>query len=139
MKALKKNDLGVSPVIAVILMVAITVVLAGVVFLWAQSFTDEAGGDVDTINVKVKGFDDVTDYIEIEIVSGTYTWAEYAVTVDGIAMTFVPVGTETSNSAGEKATFTAAADLGASQDEVTVKIVDIEQNKVVFEDDIILV
>jgi flagellin-like protein len=33
MKRLKKNELGVSPVIAVILMVAITVVLAGV--LWA--------------------------------------------------------------------------------------------------------
>ena len=48
MKALKKND-GVSPVIAVILMVAITVVLAGVVFLWAQSFTDDAEGDVETV------------------------------------------------------------------------------------------
>ncbi len=48
MKAMKKNDMGVSPVIAVILMVAITVVLAGVVFLWAQSFTDEAAVELRT-------------------------------------------------------------------------------------------
>ena len=33
-----KNDEGVSPVIAVILMVAITVVLAAVLYVWAASF-----------------------------------------------------------------------------------------------------
>ena len=33
-----KNDDGVSPVIAVILMVAITVVLAAVLYVWAASF-----------------------------------------------------------------------------------------------------
>ncbi len=35
-----KNEKAVSPVIAVILMVAITVVLAGVVFVWAYTFID---------------------------------------------------------------------------------------------------
>ena len=36
-----KNDEGVSPVIAVILMVAITVVLAAVLYVWAASFLDQ--------------------------------------------------------------------------------------------------
>lgn len=34
----KKNEMAVSPVIAVILMVAITVVLAGVLFVWVSTF-----------------------------------------------------------------------------------------------------
>jgi len=36
-----KNDEGVSPVIAVILMVAITVVLAAVLYVWAASFLEQ--------------------------------------------------------------------------------------------------
>ena len=36
-----KNDDGVSPVIAVILMVAITVVLAAVLYVWAASFLEQ--------------------------------------------------------------------------------------------------
>ncbi len=39
-KKIWKEDEAVSPVIAVILMVAITVVLAAVLYVWAQSFTD---------------------------------------------------------------------------------------------------
>ena len=38
---IKKNDDGVSPVIAVILMVAITVVLAAVLYVWAASFLEQ--------------------------------------------------------------------------------------------------
>ena len=36
-----KDDEGVSPVIAVILMVAITVVLAAVLYVWAASFLEQ--------------------------------------------------------------------------------------------------
>ena len=36
-----KNEDGVSPVIAVILMVAITVVLAAVLYVWAASFLEQ--------------------------------------------------------------------------------------------------
>ncbi len=45
MKRMKKNDEAVSPVIAIILMVAITVVLAGVLYMWVISMAD-TGGDV---------------------------------------------------------------------------------------------
>ena len=39
----KKDDDGVSPVVAVIIMVAITVVLAGVLYIWVSN-TMQAGG-----------------------------------------------------------------------------------------------
>ena len=43
-----RNDEAVSPVIATILMVAITVVLAGVLYVWASSLAgDSAGGSLD--------------------------------------------------------------------------------------------
>ena len=44
-----RNDEAVSPVIATILMVAITVVLAGVLYVWASSLAgDSTGGGLDT-------------------------------------------------------------------------------------------
>jgi flagellin-like protein len=43
-----RNDEAVSPVIATILMVAITVVLAGVLYVWASSLADDStGGGLD--------------------------------------------------------------------------------------------
>lgn len=44
-----RNEEAVSPVIATILMVAITVVLAGVLYVWASSLAgDSTGGGLDT-------------------------------------------------------------------------------------------
>ena len=43
MKRMNKNDEAVSPVIAIILMVAITVVLAGVLYMWVISMADTEG------------------------------------------------------------------------------------------------
>jgi flagellin-like protein len=40
-KLFRKDDKGVSPVIAVILMVAITVVLAGVLYVWVSQFSTD--------------------------------------------------------------------------------------------------
>ena len=39
-----RNEEAVSPVIATILMVAITVVLAGVLYVWASSLADDSTG-----------------------------------------------------------------------------------------------
>jgi flagellin-like protein len=44
MKKIWKDEEAVSPVIAVILMVAITVVLAAVLYVWAQSFAGDTKG-----------------------------------------------------------------------------------------------
>ena len=142
-----KKDMGVSPVIAVILMVAITVVLAGVVFLWAQSFTDEAGGDVENVNIKASAYDNddsaaspaTHDYITFEIISGTYDFDDYRVTVDGTTVSVTD--TETEYSAGQTVTLDAStettSELFEPSDSVTIKMVNIAENKVVWEDDVI--
>ena len=135
MKSLTKKDTGVSPVIAVILMVAITVVLAGVVFLWAQSFTDESDSTVDTMNVK-GSIDDSDETLTLEVISGTYSWDDYRVTVDG---TIVTTTAGSSTSAGGSAVFSEALttfDVGTSYN---VKIVNIAEDQLVWEDDIIAV
>lgn len=133
MKAMKKNDLGVSPVIAVILMVAITVVLAGVVFLWAQSFTDDADGDVENLDITVS-ISGATDAMTIQVTSGTYTWSEYRVTVDGATLDTPSVAT---TSAGQSTVYTDSTttfDVDA-QDSVHVIITHIEENRIVWQDD----
>ena len=44
MESLSGDEQAVSPVIATILLVAITVVLSGVIYVWAQSLASDAGG-----------------------------------------------------------------------------------------------
>ena len=135
MKNLTKKDTGVSPVIAVILMVAITVVLAGVVFLWAQSFTDESDSTVDTMNVK-GSIDDSDETLTLEVISGTYSWDDYRVTVDG---TIVTTTAGSSTSAGGSAVFSEALTTFDVGTEYNVKIVNIAEDQLVWEDDIIAV
>ncbi|MCK5560109.1 MAG: type IV pilin [Thermoplasmata archaeon] len=48
-KPIRNNNKAVSPVIAVILMVAITVVLAGVLYVWVWSLWDHDNENVETI------------------------------------------------------------------------------------------
>ena len=48
---IRKDDKAVSPVIAVILMVAITVVLAGVLYVWVSGFGQTGGGGT----IKISG------------------------------------------------------------------------------------
>ena len=66
MKHSGENEKAVSPVIAVILMVAITVVLAGLLYIWVNTFSTDSEGEVVYV-----GFD--LDHIyggwEISIVS----------------------------------------------------------------------
>ncbi len=58
-KRFNKNDEAVSPVIAIILMVAITVVLAGVLYLWV---TDLAGNQDDAVKPMAFKVYDGADY-----------------------------------------------------------------------------
>ena len=132
MKGMKKNDMGVSPVIAVILMVAITVVLAGVLYLWVSSLAD-TDEQMDNLNVKASA--DLSDaLLTIDVQSGTLTWDEYKVTFNGT--TVATLSTETS--AGEVATFdiSVGSPTHLVSDEVSVKIINIEDNKIVWQKDI---
>jgi flagellin-like protein len=63
-KIRKDDEFGVSPVIAVILMVAITVVLAGVLYAWLQGITD-----VDSPTIQYSAvIQDKNTHWEIEII-----------------------------------------------------------------------
>ncbi len=67
------GDPGVSPVIAVILMVAITVVLAATVYVWVSGFGSEDSGQEDA-SVRATGYDSdgngANDFIRLTLVRG---------------------------------------------------------------------
>jgi flagellin-like protein len=68
-KFIRKDDEAVSPVIAVILMVAITVVLAGVLYVWVSGFGTTGGGG--TTKITATKTEQTTAYrITIASVSG---------------------------------------------------------------------
>ena len=84
-----RNDEAVSPVIATILMVAITVVLAGVLYVWASSLAgDSAGGTLDAYTFSDADATGTMDdggsnaLVEITMTQGTdLNWAMLKVTI----------------------------------------------------------
>jgi hypothetical protein len=66
-------------------MVAITVVLAGVVFLWAQSFTEDTGGGASTLSVDLELETTATtsDVLYVTPLKGNIDWTDYKVVFDG--------------------------------------------------------
>jgi flagellin-like protein len=126
MKAMKKDLAGVSPVIAVILMVAITVVLAGVVFLWAQSFTEDAGGGAKTLSVDLDLEATVAPAGELTItpLKGDVDWGDYELYFNGAILN--TTGLTTSVGEDEVIAVTGLT-IG---NEFNVRIVDIEDQTV---------
>ena len=69
-KSIRKDDEAVSPVIAVILMVAITVVLSGVLYVWIRGIQPQE--DVDNIRITAIDTEKSTHWeITIASISGT--------------------------------------------------------------------
>lgn len=163
MKKGMKMDAGVSPVIAVILMVAITVVLSGVVFIWAQSFTGEADDSVEIINIRgiidVNGVTDTstvpgTSYtgLKLDLISGRMIWSDYRITVDDTEVFTIsesgsadlstfPTANSGTTVAGSSIWFsadtfdTAPLVVGAHY---KIKIINIAKDKIAWEDDYIV-
>ncbi len=93
-KNMKNDDEAVSPVIATILMVAITVVLAGVLFVWANSLAE--GNQTDGPSFRTFSVDDASGEVNadgnntlvyFEMTNGApINWAfiQVTITVDGI-------------------------------------------------------
>jgi len=126
---------GVSPVIAVILMVAITVVLLSLdVHAYDDSTANTAGGD--------------SDYIKFTVLSGTVDWSEYKITLEGTtiwngaATTNWDGPSSTTTGAGETAQFSYTGDQADSDSPIetgntyNIKIINIEQQKVIWERDV---
>ncbi len=90
MKNEMKNEEAVSPVIATILMVAITVVLAGVLYVWASSLAGDSTGDtLDTYvftaedaNPNADPTTDVDPLVRVGMQSGSgLNWGTLQVTI----------------------------------------------------------
>lgn len=146
---------GVSPVIAVILMVAITVVLAGVVVLWVTrlSKTEEEAPEILKLDVSIY----VTDsgaYMTIDNNGGgNIKWTNYKITIDG-----TPIKVEDSSNniywenglckgsnetnVGERETLMSITDPSITSSDVgdtlTVKIINIKTQDVVWEREIVV-
>ena len=87
-----QNDEAVSPVIAVILMVAITVVLAATVYIWVTSFSStQGGGEQATVQATAidRDSNSKTDSIRLLLSNAPnapYANATMSVTVNGTSM-----------------------------------------------------
>jgi flagellin-like protein len=81
------DDEAVSPVIAVILMVAITVVLAAVVYMWVSGFT---GGQQQAGTMSLTMDSHGAGYYNLTVVSASPSlkWDDVRVTMDGTPATF---------------------------------------------------
>ena len=99
-----RNEEAVSPVIATILMVAITVVLAGVLYVWASSLAgDSTGSGLETYQFTDRdASDDMSestgeDLVHIKMTQGSgLSWALLSVSVvvdDGASYTCEEAGT----------------------------------------------
>ena len=112
-----RNEEAVSPVIATILMVAITVVLAGVLYVWASSLADDStGGGLDKYQFDDRDANDVMSdaggekLVHIKMTSGEpLSWSVLKVTIvveGGNSLTCVDESKDTTNAACTYATDT---------------------------------
>jgi len=92
MKANRKfrgEDEAVSPVIAVILMVAITVVLAATVYVWVSGFGSQSSQPAKTISLTSNGAiaSSVKQYTVASATPGL-KWNDLSYTLDGTSLTY---------------------------------------------------
>jgi flagellin-like protein len=105
-----KDKTGVSPIISVILMVAITVVLAATIWAWVSGFGG-SGSEPESAAVVAKGVNDRLRIILAEggesYPEGGYLNGDYGVWINGEATNLTGEGTWM---VGESLTFTEEAD-----------------------------
>jgi flagellin-like protein len=133
------DEEAVSPVIAIILMVAITVVLAGVLYVWVTSLADTED-TVETLNLSADLETDNTNAnLTIEQRGGDkITWADYTVKLEGVKLT----GQTDMNGAAKPVSETGdktvwdASSVGVTEDEdYKVQVID-ESDNIVWENTI---
>lgn len=120
-------------IVGIILAVMVlgTILMAGVTFLWAQSYDDTTVTTYETMNVRGT-IDASEDLLYLEVISGSYTWGDYRVTVDGTPVTLTSSQT---TSAGGTATFTGGEYTAGTV--YNVKIVEIAADRLLWDNDII--
>jgi len=133
----EKKGLSATAIVLIVVgaLVAVAVIgglMMGVVFLWAESFTDDGGEEVDNLNLWAS-IDASEDTLELEVLSGTVNWGEYQVKVDMQDVITLSLST----SAGDTAVFNGAMWDPEPGMEYTVTIFNIIENRKVWEDRII--
>jgi flagellin-like protein len=161
--SIRKDDKAVSPVIAVILMVAITVVLAGVLYVWVTSLSETGEETTPTVTFKLTARDVLNDTVttqdlvymnhqsgdnvkwadmkfQISDDGGTYYIITFTDPVLGVAMSKGPnIGDDTLFEAGETVYFAEnSANWNADKD-FYIKIVHNPSKSTMYEDDIDLI
>ncbi|UCH88127.1 MAG: type IV pilin N-terminal domain-containing protein [Thermoplasmata archaeon] len=143
-----KND-AVSPVIAIILMVAITVVLASILYVWVMSMSDteEKVEQFPTLEITLKD-DPAGDSIDLKHVGGIpIDWNNYKMIItnqSSPSQTATMLNLPGELNAGENSTFNATNAPGFSDINYefnlfyTVEIYNIDANKRVYNEQNIL-
>ncbi|HWH08723.1 MAG TPA: archaellin/type IV pilin N-terminal domain-containing protein [Candidatus Thermoplasmatota archaeon] len=107
-KFLKNDEDAVSPVIAVILMVAITVVLAATVYVWVSGFGASNSAPAKSIALTSAGALDTTNHVKgytVASASPGLKFSDLTYTIGGVAL-----ACPAANAPGEAAANTAPAD-----------------------------
>ncbi len=125
-KKLWEDKTGVSPIIAVILMVAITVVLAATIYVWVSGFGGGGGGGDAMAISQLDGANDGTVTFQVDSASQGLAWDSLNISV-GTNWTTSAGDNFTAQyvSAGQELTFN---DVTAGE---TLKIVATEDNSIV--------
>jgi flagellin-like protein len=104
MRQKKVDDSGVSPIIATLLMIGITVTLASSVFLLSNEYMEMAEGEPELFMIEVeldsdgiieagsegRGPEHTYSAVKIESINRMIDWSKYKVTVDGGKVFTVP-------------------------------------------------
>ena len=131
---LLKEKAGVSPIIAIILMVAITVVLAATIYVWVSGF---GGGGAQQQSVALQQTDHGVNYTKY-IITGAegFLWSDAIVKVGGSVVNFsATIGGANSTGpalAGDNIYFyeDGVSDWAVGDD---VLIIDADSNKIIYD------
>ena len=81
-KKLWEDKTGVSPIIAVILMVAITVVLAATIYVWVSGFGG-GSGTTAALSLRQESYNSGAPVFEVQDVEGGLGWEDIIISVEG--------------------------------------------------------
>lgn len=134
---LKHNTTAVSPIIGVIIAVAITVILASIAYVWFMSFTEQTEDTVvEPIRVSAElNIERVHEELALKIIIGTnINWDDYTVVLN---YREVDIPTGTFSTEGDVVYFDYQGPPLADGNIYTYDIIDNLRNMVVFTDEVL--
>ena len=134
----QRLDEGVSPVIAIILMVAITVVLAGVLYVWVIGMADTDSSDMNLATFDAE-LHSSTRNLTVRMNSGDpIFWDEHALKLDGIELDTRNVSDDGQFNAGDTITVYIDFSYGITLivgNKYRVEIVNYLEGNIVYDDE----